>query len=168
MTYNRYKQKAILSSIAGIVAGIVSAIVFAFTIPQLTMQLALITGLITVIVTFPLRILKEMIDDLKYKDFEAEMGKSVIHTIRAHIETKTGVISSKVYFTEDAIILACAKGKKFLRENIKLSEIFTVVTDGIFTLNIYTKDKQIFKLNSAELPEVLPFVKKHSSNMNNK
>ena len=168
MSYNRYKQKAILAMVAGFAAGIVSAIIFAFTLPELIVQLALITGLITVIVTFPMLVLKELIDDLKYKKFEEELGKSVIHTMRAHIETKAGVISSKVYFTEDTIILAYAKGKKFLRENINLSEIFTVVTDGFFTLNIYTKDKQIFKLNSAELPEVLPFMKKHSSNMDNK
>ncbi len=96
------------------------------------------------------------------------MGKSIIHSIRAHIETQSGIISSKVYFTEDMIIFACAKGRKLMRESLRLNEIFTVVTDGFFSLNIYTKDKQIFKINSAEVPEILPFVKKHSANMNNK
>ncbi len=168
MNYSRYKLKAIISSISGLIAFGLSWIVFAFVFPRHSFGFAAVTGLMTVTVTFPVLVAKELWDNRKYKGIEKELGSSVIHSIRAYIETKSGIILSKVYFTEEKIVFACAKGKEFLCENLHLSEIFSVVTDGIFSLNIYTKDKQIFKLNSPEVPEIIPFMKKHSANLENK
>lgn len=168
MNYNRYKQKAVLSSILGFGSAILTFLVFIFIYPETALQIAVVCGFASVAVGFPFFIFLEYIDSLRYKKFEAEMGKSIVHAIKAHVETQNGIITSRVYFTEEKIILAYAKGKKFLSEHISLSEIFTVVTDGFFSLSIYTRDKQIFKLKSAEIVDVLPFVKKHSANMNNK
>lgn len=168
MNYIRYKLNAIISSIAGLISGILAWIVFLFIFPDNAVYLGIITGLGTVIVMFPLLVLKDFLENKRYSLFEAELGSKIVHSIKAYMETKNGLIRSKVYFTEERIYFACVNGKKFIKDNLCLSEIFTVVTDGVFSLNIYTKDKQIFKLSSPEVPEILPFIKNHSANMQNK
>ncbi len=162
-----YKNFAVLSTVVGVVVGIIAFIAGLFFVPEYAFTYALISALLTVAVCFPILIIIYKSDNLKYRRLEKELGNEIIGSIPANILTKTKSLSSKVFFTDKEIIFATFEKKKLIRDSIAFADIARIVTDGSVSIEIYMKNSSVFRLLSVSVAEILPILKKHSSNMQN-
>ncbi len=163
----KYKSYALLSTVIGAVFFFLAMIIGPIFYSDMPILLALLFGLTATALLYPTLIITDKLDNLKYRKLEKGLKYKIVHSIKANMRTAKGVLNAKVYFTENRILFASAKGKEMLFDEIELIDIFKVVTDGLVDLNIYMKDNRIFKISSPEVSDILPFMKKHSSNMQN-
>lgn len=160
-----YKEFAVVASIFGLLFGIgafIGGCIFSF---ENAFLVAVLSGLMAVALAFPVLIIMHKAKNLKYRGIEKELGNKIICSIPASVLTEKKNIQAKVFFTENEIVLAAFEKKKLIRDSIPFGEIAKVVTDGAVSLEIYMKNSSVFRLLSVQMGEVLPVLKKHSSNM---
>lgn len=162
-----YKSYAIVSSIVGVLFGVASFVAFLFLFPENAAVLALLTGLLTIVISFPVLIITQKIDDLKYRKIENDIKGDIIHVIHANVMTGSKTIYAKIYFTDMGLVLAAFEKKKLLVDKINFGDMAKVVTDGAVSLEIHMKNSSVFRILSAGIADVMPLLKKHSAYIQN-
>ena len=158
----KYKSYVILSNTIGIAVGIIAYIILSFTEPDLALLLSILSALVAILLLFPIFIITEKIENLKYIKFEKTLTDKIIHTIGANIKTESGVKYAKIYLTEKGLIIAAAFKRNVVGEFLPFQNIYKIVTDKIISIEIYTRDNKMLNMASPETEEFLSAINKVS------